>query len=392
VFVFEFITGGGLAGEPLPTSLADEGERMLRALVDDLLEIGVEVWTSRDARLPPLAMPVRVLEAAPDPLQTYLRGVAAADAVWPIAPETGGVLEQLTLAAVDAGRMLLGSRPEAVTAASSKQRTAQVLAGAGIAVAPAYADAAAIPALPGPWVVKPDDGAGCLDTQRVADRRQAAAVLAAHPGAGLIAQPWIAGDALSLSLLCADGDAMVLSCNRQHLSVRDLCAQQSHEHRSSVPSPRLRGVGQGEGTAGDPRLRPKPLPFPLTPALSPDAGGEGAHSTAAAEGKLHLDGLTVAALPVDDSHRRLARAVARALPGLWGYAGVDFVRGADGPVVVEINPRLTTSYCGLRRALGSNVAAWVLALTQRGLDAAAAMPAHPALPVRLRLDSVHAPT
>jgi predicted ATP-grasp superfamily ATP-dependent carboligase len=35
-------------------------------------------------------------------------------------------------------------------------------------------------------------------------------------------------------------------------------------------------------------------------------------------------------------------------------------------VVLEINPRLTTSYCGIRRALDINVAAMVLDLLEPG--------------------------
>jgi predicted ATP-grasp superfamily ATP-dependent carboligase len=327
VFVFEFITGGGLAREPLPPGLAEEGDRMLRALADDLLAAGAEVWASRDARLPALAAPLRTVVASGDPMRTFRDGVEAADAVWPIAPETGGALQRLTMAAVESGRLLLGSRPEAVAVASSKRRTAEALAAAGVAVAPAYGDAASIPPLPGPWVVKPDDGAGCVDTRLVADHRHAAALLAARPGSGLVAQPWIAGDALSLSLLCADGDASVLSCNRQRISVRD--------------------------------------------------------------GRVALDGLTVAALPVDAEHRRLARGVARALPGLWGYAGVDFVAGAGGALAIEVNPRLTTSYCGLRDALGINVAARVLDLARRpgATPACAAPPAGRA--VELELAACH---
>jgi predicted ATP-grasp superfamily ATP-dependent carboligase len=304
LFVFESITGGGLADRPLPASLAAEGERMLQALLDDLLEIeGVEVLTSRDARLPPLRPGVQALAAGDRPITVYARGVAWADAVWPIAPETGGMLERLSRLVLESGKRLLGSHPEAVAVAASKRRTAAVLAAHGIPVAPAFDEASKLPDLPGPWVVKPDDGAGCVDTLRVADRAGAAAMLAARPDAGLIAQPWIAGDALSLSLLCGDGQAELLSVNRQHIGIR----------------------------------------------------GE----------RLELDHVTAAALPPNAAFRRLADDVARALPGLRGYAGIDFMLGAAGLVVIEINPRLTTACCGLRRALGVNVAARVLALARR---------------------------
>ena len=44
-----------------------------------------------------------------------------------------------------------------------------------------------------------------------------------------------------------------------------------------------------------------------------------------------------------------------------GYFGIDFVRTGAGPVVIEVNPRLTSSYAGLRPALGLNVAEWMVA-------------------------------
>jgi len=50
------------------------------------------------------------------------------------------------------------------------------------------------------------------------------------------------------------------------------------------------------------------------------------------------------------------------MPGLWGLCGVDFVETGAGPVVIEVNPRLTTSYAGLHRAIGINPAHLVLEL------------------------------
>jgi len=59
-----------------------------------------------------------------------------------------------------------------------------------------------------------------------------------------------------------------------------------------------------------------------------------------------------------------AAAALRALPALLGYVGVDLVLGAarDGSedYVVEINPRLTTSYVGLRAATRMNLAGAML--------------------------------
>lgn len=82
-----------------------------------------------------------------------------------------------------------------------------------------------------------------------------------------------------------------------------------------------------------------------------------------AGGAFRFDGVSVNAIPDRDGrYAKLASRVAGAFPGLWGYCGVDFIETAGGPVVVEVNPRLTTSYAGLRRAVGLNPAKLVLDL------------------------------
>ena len=64
----------------------------------------------------------------------------------------------------------------------------------------------------------------------------------------------------------------------------------------------------------------------------------------------------LAAEAVDAATRTCA-----ALPGLRGYVGVDLVLTDTGPVVIEVNPRLTTAYLGVRAVLDENVAAMALA-------------------------------
>lgn len=311
IFVYEFITGGGLLREPLPESLAHEADLMVEALVLDLLSVpGITVMLSRDPRLPLRASmhDSSLHPIAPDqdddPFEFFAHAVQQVDAVWPIAPETGGVLTELSKIVIEERRILLGSRPSAVQLASSKSRTAVVLESAGISAIPSYTDPAEIPEQAGAWVIKPDDGAGCADAYIVPGWRDVRSWLAARAIEGFIAQPWVEGSALSLSLLCDRGEAWILSCNRQHVSVRDA--------------------------------------------------------------RLYLDGITVNAIPdALGAYGDLATRIASTIPGLWGYAGIDFIATERGPVVVEINPRLTTSYCGLNQALGMNPAAMVLSLLDR---------------------------
>jgi predicted ATP-grasp superfamily ATP-dependent carboligase len=49
------------------------------------------------------------------------------------------------------------------------------------------------------------------------------------------------------------------------------------------------------------------------------------------------------------------------VPGLRGYVGIDLVwHPQRGPVLIEINPRVTMAYVGLSAALDRNLAAAVI--------------------------------
>jgi predicted ATP-grasp superfamily ATP-dependent carboligase len=79
--------------------------------------------------------------------------------------------------------------------------------------------------------------------------------------------------------------------------------------------------------------------------------------------RFHFLGSTVGGLDDHDgSLERLARQVAAAIPSLWGYVGVDFVLTPEGPVVLDVNPRLTVAYAGLHAAIGHNPAGLVIEL------------------------------
>ena len=70
--------------------------------------------------------------------------------------------------------------------------------------------------------------------------------------------------------------------------------------------------------------------------------------------------------PLDGRARKLAQAAIEALPQPRGYLGVDLILGeaddGSGDYVIEINPRLTTSYVGLRALARTNLAAAMLAV------------------------------
>jgi predicted ATP-grasp superfamily ATP-dependent carboligase len=301
VLVVEYVTGGGLAGQPLPHILADAAIIRQAQLGDLALLRGVDLLTLTDARLPDEPGIAALRVEAGDFDATFARGLDWADAAWVTAPETGGVLEALAHRVVGSGRRWLGCAPAAVRLAASKRATAQQLEAAGLPTIPTRTAANEVGAAA--VVVKPDDGAGCEATRCFATPDAAARWAATTLGPRAVFQPLVPGEPLSLSLLCADGDARLLAVNRQRLRRRD--------------------------------------------------------------GAFGLAGVTVNALAdADGAFARLARRIAAAIPGLWGHVGVDLIVTTEGPVVVEVNPRATVSYAGLRPALGINPARLLLDLAR----------------------------
>ena len=229
------------------------------------------------------------------------RQAALHDRVWVIAPETGGVLAQLQRA-VGAERWL-GCDGAAIALASSKRATLAQAAAHGLTTPLAFARSPATRR----WVVKPDDGAGALATRvhnTYAAARDDVDARRDH-GVAAVLEAWVVGEPLSLSLLCGAGRIELLSVNRQQLAVD-------------------------------------------------------------AVGTLSFAGVQIDALPRTDARvaalRAWAQTLARAVPGLRGYVGVDLVwHPQRGPVLIEINPRVTMAYVGLSAALGHNLAAAVLA-------------------------------
>jgi predicted ATP-grasp superfamily ATP-dependent carboligase len=297
VFAFDYACAGG-PGLPRPgANQRQDGALMLRALCADLrLLPDVELLAFQDAVPRPAGVPFA---------RRFAERVLAADAVWPLAPIAGGILERVSRQVLRHGRILLGSAPDAVRIAASKQLTYAALRRAGVPTVGTYCPDEPLPDGFGAWVAKPDDGAACIDTRLFPDRGAARGWAAAQPGRKLVLQPFVAGRIGSLSLLCHDGVARVVGCNEQRIAV--------HGNQ-------FRFLGcTVNGLAG----------------MVPDAEG-------------------------------LAQRVAAALPGLWGYVGVDFILAAGGVLVLDVNPRLTLSYAGLRASTGVNPAALVMALLDGG--------------------------
>jgi predicted ATP-grasp superfamily ATP-dependent carboligase len=315
VFVYEYLSAGGDVGDPQAgATLLPAGVAMRDAIVADLLALpdcAVSVATGPSAPPPAGGAPVRH-----EPGETALGFVARVarqhDLVWLVAPETDGLLEACCRA-VGSPRWL-GCDAATIALATSKQATLQRLAGAGLATPLDFESDVGTSR----WVVKPDDGAGAVATHVHADRGAAhdAAALRRAAGEAVVVEPWVDGEALSASLLCGRDGTELLSVNRQCIRI-------------------------------DTR------------------------------GQVHDDGVQVHVAGRDDPRHAaigsIVARVARALPGLRGFVGIDLVWHAGrGPVLIELNPRTTCAYVGLSLALRRNLAGAVLAAHAEDLADAAA--------------------
>lgn len=306
VFVYEHLSGALADGAP--EELLGAGRAMRDAVTHDLVRAGnCAVSVAAGPQAPEVPAGARALGPPPgaSPAAFVAQQARLHDCVWVIAPETAGVLAQLQRA-VEAERWL-GCDAAAIALTSSKRATLARAAEHGIATPLAFANSPATRR----WVVKPDDGAGAIAT-RVHDTHAAAvedADTRRRLGEPTVLEPWVAGEPLSLSLLCGAGRVELLSVNRQELAID-------------------------------------------------------------AVGVLSFIGVQTAAWPGSDARtgglRAWAHGLARAVPGLRGYVGIDLVwHPQHGPVLIEINPRVTMAYVGLSAALGRNVAAAVLAVHRR---------------------------
>jgi predicted ATP-grasp superfamily ATP-dependent carboligase len=152
-----------------------------------------------------------------------------------------------------------------------------------------------------PAVFKPPNGVGCTGISVVKSKRAVASavskIIGESSGKYFMAQELIRGVSASVSLISTGGEALPVSLNKQNVSL-------------ATPD-----------------------------SVSTYDGG---------------------AVPFDSPQKHAAFSAAKRIvesfQGLRGFVGVDFILSEKEPVVIELNPRLTTSYVGLRRVAGFNPA------------------------------------
>jgi predicted ATP-grasp superfamily ATP-dependent carboligase len=313
VFVYEYFSGGGSPDGNVPDGLAAAALGMLWALLADFQRWAavrtVTVLDSRfENRIPGLnrnTLPAdEVVLTSPDEHDAvFLSLLNRCDAAMVVGPETDRILSGLSRGVESAGIPLLGSSASAVAIAGDKEACNRILCSANLpAVESCIAgfDSAEQTAEEKgfPLVFKPLDGIGSEGVCLVRDRSEITDALSrvrkATAHYRILLQPFINGIHTSVSLLVAEGRCLPLSLNRQLIQ---------------------------PGMPFDYRGCEVPFDHP----------------------KIH-------------NAWDLAASASSLIPGLNGYVGVDMILAGGSFQLVEINPRLTTSYIGLRQVSRLNPA------------------------------------
>ena len=319
IFVAEFLCGGGMFDTPVehiaPTLLL-EGTSMWRALIDDL-SAWARVVTPLDPRLK-LSLPngnVEVVEMPMDamPWHRWIEAASDCDVAIVIVPETDHLLIQAVTQLRAAGIEVLAISNSALRLTSDKWQTAKWLHRQGIPHPETWVlePETRHPICSHPlstmhcqtsdgFIVKPRDGCGALEMRCYVDLDQALNSMSPHE----ITQRWIIGRPASVS---------VVACQVDHrCTFLPAVWQTFQSHRDEASDSCLSYQG-GLGPVGH-------------------------------EFQLRSEAL--------------ATRVIKSMPGKpSGFFGMDWIAGND-PVqdsVIEINPRLTTSYVGIRRMIRENL-------------------------------------
>lgn len=325
IFVSEFLTCGAWGDAEMPASLRREGSSMLSAIVWDFAQnpdyrVAI-TWDQRFGDCPPGVaemenIEVRRVKTAEEEARAFEELCQAADAALIIAPEFQNLLAERCQRVRELGTTALNCSVEAIQQCGDKLALARQLEALRIPTIPTHElpDPQTVSAedLEFPVVVKPRYGAGSQDTFLISDAAgwRKFQIQCGEENIGTTAwirQPYVPGHALSIAAIVGD-------------------SAWSEERWLEL--------------------------FPLAEQDFTKDGRFG-----------YLGGRVPSSLPFQYLAAQRVRAITEKLPGLVGYVGWDFIVPRANPeelLIVEINPRLTTSYLGYRELADQNLAEYFL--------------------------------
>ena len=315
LLVYEYSSGGGFAEKPIPPSILSEGFGMLRTITEDAKVAGHKVTNILDSRIahfnPPLENEkILLVDSWRETENAIQEAAEKTDAAYVIAPETDDILKMLVKKIEKGKTMSLNSNSKAIAKVSNKTRLQKQAKKIGLSTPETLTFKTTdnqeniIQELEKKIgfraVFKPVNSVGCGELSCVNSKAQvviAIAKIANQSNSRFIIQELVRGQPASVTIISDGTNAVPISLNKQNVSLRN---------------PKQDSTYNG-GT---------------TPFDHPQNGK--AFATA----------------------KRLVESI----EGLRGYVGVDLILTKKEPSVIEINPRLTTSYIGIRKILNINLA------------------------------------
>jgi tyramine---L-glutamate ligase len=326
IIIYEHVSGGGYASQELQSSILAEGFSILRTVASDFKASGHKVTVLLDARIsllnPPLNVDCQIPVFPSQDPKLLLQNIAKInDAIYIIAPETGQVLQSLVKIINQTGKISLNSEFEAIKRVSDKTVLYNILQKNSIPIPQTLTFEInvnlsevkkAIKSKFGyPAIFKPIDGVSCGGLSLVKEDSQVEKAIlkirTESSGKNFVAQEFIRGKSVSVSLLVAAGKAYSVSLNSQNVTI----------------------------------------------ALSNDVSS-------------YEGGVVPFDHPLKQEAFKAAEKIAVVFSGLKGYVGVDLVLSNYKPFVVDVNSRLTTSYVGLSKTAKFNVAQAMLEVVLKG--------------------------
>ncbi|MHA1489356.1 MAG: ATP-grasp domain-containing protein [Promethearchaeota archaeon] len=329
VFIFEFIASGGFNRDEMPSSLFCEGFGMLRSIIADFKDLSFQIITLLDYRISSFsrylkADIINLVNADDDYLKKFKECVKKCEYCLIIAPEFSNILLDLTKIVKDNDKTILSVDLEGIKLGSSKMKTYDFFNKNELKTPLTYQ----IPMkynsldldfilekhniLKRPIVIKPEDGVGAESIYYFESENQIKNFFkeineSFELNRTYILQEYIEGKDLSVSLI---GNSIILSVNSQNINIKDM--KKNSEYFGG-----------------------------LTPV-------ENYHEI-------------INDIKTDIKKFNLSK--------FNGYFGIDFIRKSDNSIYfIEINPRLTTSYIGIRNIIDKNPVDLILNSKLNSLD------------------------
>jgi predicted ATP-grasp superfamily ATP-dependent carboligase len=321
----DYIVGGGFAEEDLPVNILAEGYSILRSCIEQFAQLGFKIATLIDQRLMQhiRISPIHEFKSVSSH-EDFLSGIKdftdQVDYALTLAPESKGILKDLSSIIVNSQATFLGSNPDSIEQAGDKLKAMNLAKELGLNVPATFAPScndsidnilSEVDVLGYPLIVKPIDGVGCQGLTKVTNPRDLSYGLqAAHAVSSMdncIVQEFITGTPISTSLLVNGENIVPISINHQNLRM---------DSKKKI----------GDYIGGE-------VPYNM-----PKYKDEIIETSVKLVEQMNLN----------------------------GFIGVDLVVGEEGVFVIEVNPRVTVPFIAINELSNKNIANELIHVVEKG--------------------------